>query len=380
MRTRWTLALVTLVASFWTLSATAAVLPEDRADALYHSYDGGGVTINGPSILVRKQVGKNFSFVGNYYVDSVSSASIDVITTASPYTEERTQITVGVDYLRGKTVMNLSASTSKENDYDAETYNFNVSQDVFGGLTTITLGYSLGNDTVRSNVDPNFMEPLDRQTYRLGLSQVMTKSLIMGLNMETITDEGFLNNPYRSVRYVDTGSANGYSYEPEVYPRTRTSTAVALRGNYFLPYRAAIHSEYRYFTDTWGIDAHSAELGYTHPTDWGWTFSLKYRYYTQGRADFYSDLFPRIQAQNFLARDKELGTFDSSTVRVGAKFDFAKRGWKFISRGSLNVYYDFMQFDYEDFRDLTVRGVPAGAEPLYTLDANVIQVFVSIFY
>ena len=69
----------------------AGVLPDDRADVLYHLYDGGGVEIDGPSILVRKKAGKSLSFVGNYYVDMVSSASIDVITTASPYTEERTQ-------------------------------------------------------------------------------------------------------------------------------------------------------------------------------------------------------------------------------------------------------------------------------------------------
>jgi len=38
----------------------AGVLPEDRADLLYHSYDGGGVTIDGPSLLVRKQFADKF--------------------------------------------------------------------------------------------------------------------------------------------------------------------------------------------------------------------------------------------------------------------------------------------------------------------------------
>ena len=36
------------------LCSWALVLPEDRADAMYHAYDGGGVTVDGPSILVRK--------------------------------------------------------------------------------------------------------------------------------------------------------------------------------------------------------------------------------------------------------------------------------------------------------------------------------------
>ena len=40
--------------------AFAGVLPEDRADVLYHRYQGGGVTIQGPSVLVRKKIGENF--------------------------------------------------------------------------------------------------------------------------------------------------------------------------------------------------------------------------------------------------------------------------------------------------------------------------------
>ena len=80
-------------------------MPDDRTDVLYHLYEGGGIQIDGPSILVRKKVGKSVSFVSNYYVDMISSASIDVVTTASPYTEERTQWSLGMDYLRGNTTI-----------------------------------------------------------------------------------------------------------------------------------------------------------------------------------------------------------------------------------------------------------------------------------
>ena len=48
----------------------AGVLPEDRADVLLHSYDGGGVTIQGPSLLVRKQFAQKFSVSANHYVPS----------------------------------------------------------------------------------------------------------------------------------------------------------------------------------------------------------------------------------------------------------------------------------------------------------------------
>ena len=81
-------------------SLLAAVLPEDRFDALYHSYDGGGISVTGPSYLIRKHIGRSLSLWGNYYVDSVSSATIDVVTAATPYHEQRIEKSAGIDYLR----------------------------------------------------------------------------------------------------------------------------------------------------------------------------------------------------------------------------------------------------------------------------------------
>jgi hypothetical protein len=139
------------------MTATAGVLPEDRADVLYHLYDGGGVEIDGPSILVRKKIGKSVSLVANYYVDLVSSASIDVVTTASPYTEERSQKSIGMDYLRGNTTMGVSVTNSEESDFTSDSFRFSVSQDMFGDLTTLTLAYSLSDDEIRRSDDDAFV-------------------------------------------------------------------------------------------------------------------------------------------------------------------------------------------------------------------------------
>lgn len=360
--------------------AVAGVLPEDRSDALYHLYVGGGVEIDGPSVLVRKQVGKSVSLVGNYYIDYVSSASIDVVTTASPYTEEREQYSVGADYLRGNTMMSVNYVSSVESDFDAKTYAFSVSQDMFGDLTTLTLSYAYGDDVVGRSDDPNFAEQNRRQQYGVGLTQILTRNLITSLNVETVTDEGFLNNPYRSVRYQDSGSALGYSYEPELYPRTRTSNAVGVRARYFLPYRAAIEGEYRFFVDTWDINAHTASLTYIHPMG-PWTFTIKGRYHDQTGAHFYRDIFSRSEATNFRGRDKELSALTSYTLKLKASYKFIdeNRGWNFIKKATLNASIDMLTVDYHEFSDLRV---PAniGEEPLYALDANVIQLFVSFWY
>ena len=36
--------------------------------------------------------------------------------------------------------------------------------------------------------------------------------------------------------------------------------------------------------------------------------------------------------------------------------------------------------DYKEFRDLRVTGVAPGEEPLYQLDANVVQFWISFWY
>ena len=372
--------LVSILALLGAGNAQAGVLPEDRADVLYHLYDGGGVQIDGPSVLVRKQVGNSVSLVANYYVDMVSSASIDVITTASPYTEERTQWSLGMDYLHGNTTMSLGFTSSVEPDYDATSFSFSVSQDMFSDLTTLTLTYALGDDVVGNTSDPTFERDIDRQHYGISLTQILTRNMIAAINFETITDEGFLNNPYRSVRYADAGSAIGYSYEPELYPNTRTSNALGIRIKYYLPYRAAIEGEYRYFTDTWDIDGNTVSISYVHPLG-PWTFKAKFRYHDQTGAHFFSDIFPRSEATNFRGRDKELSPLTSSTFRLAASYEIVggAKSWGFIKKASINASIDFLHIDYDEFRDLST-GAAYGAEPLYTLEANIFQLFFSVWY
>ncbi len=361
------------------LNSHAAILPEDRADIMYHSYDGGGVKVDGPSVLVRKAYKDKISVWANYYVDMISSASIDVVSTASAYSEERTETSLGVDYLHGKTFFGLSFTNSDEDDYASDTVNFGISQDFFGDLSTIGLSYGYGKDTVRRNGDDVFVEKVHKQNFGVSFSQVITKSLLVNLTYNGITDEGFLNNPYRSVRYADPLSAIGYAFEAERYPETRTSSAAAIRGVYYLPYRAALKLEYRHFSDTWGIVANNGELAYTHPLPGSLTMDVRYRYYTQSEADFYSDLFPRTQARNFLARDKELAAFTSNSFGVSLSYEFGLELMPFFTSGEINLSADYVSFDYANFRDITAAA-PAGSEPFYEFNATVLRLFFSLRY
>jgi len=361
----------------------AGVLAEDRADVMYHRYDGGGITVQGPSVLVRKKFGESFAATANYYVDKISSASIDVVVSgASRYAERREQKSLSLEYLRGKTTYSAVYITSQENDYKANTYSLSVSQDMFGDLTTVSFGYSQGKDRITSSVDPQFSDSLERRNYRVGITQVLTRNLLGSLNFETATAQGDLQNPYRFIRFVN--GAGSYSLGPEVFPRTRTSNAAAVRLKYYLPWRAALDGGYRFYNDTWGIQAHTADLEYTHPLWNHFVFSGSYRFSTQTGADFFSDLFPRQNYQNFMARDKSYSSLTSQTIGAGVTYEFPLGfASSFIKRGTANLQYHRMMISYDQFRDL--RDFPPGTatpgtEPLYALNANIIQFFVSFWY
>lgn len=376
--------------------ARAEVLPDERIDVLYHSYDGGGTKIDGPAVLIRKNIGSAVSVSGQYYVDTVSGASIDVqalqgvdaVSGASRYSEERKQTDLGMVYLHERTTMSLGYSTSQENDYDAETYSFGISQTFFGDLTTINLGVSVGQDVVGKNTDPTYERQRESYKYRVGLTQILSKNLIASINLETISDrcvdiavdESCLNNPYRMVRYADPGTARGYSWQSELYPHTHNSDAVGIRAVYYLPYRAALRAEYREFSDSWGIDAHNYELRYTHPYGDRWIFEAKYRAYEQNAADFYSDLFPYRNAQNFLARDKELSALTTTTFGAGVSYLLPPGTIPWFSKSSVNLYWDRMQFDYDNFRNVLAQDLPAGEEPLYGFEADIIRFYLSFWF
>lgn len=365
---------------FMAVPSTGAILPEDRSDVMYHRYDGGGLVVQGPSVLVRKAYKDKFSAWGNYYADDITSASIDVETTASEYEEQRDEYSLGIDYLHGKTFMGLSYGNSEEDDYSANNVSFGISQDFFGDLTTLGISYTRGWDTVRRNGDPTFEEDIDRQGYRVDLTQILTRNFVVNINYEGVNDQGFLNNPYRQVRYTDPSAALGYSWEPEIYPETKRSSATAVRGMYYLPYRASLKGEFRYYTDSWGVDGWNAELAYVHPLSAGITLEGKYRFYTQSAADFYSDLFPRANAQNFMARDKELSEYVNHTIGAGISYEFETPFARFFKKGEASLFVDYMMFDYHDFRDARKTNLTAVDQPNYSFESVIVRAFVSFWY
>ena len=342
---------------------SAATLPDDRMEAMYHSYDGGGVEVNGPAVHARKNFAGQFSARADYYVDSISAASIDVVTSASPYNETRTEVGAGFDWLYGDALMSISYTHSDESDYQADTYGIGVSQDVFNGMTTISLGYAHGDDVVE-RVDTDFEDKVDRDSFHVGMSQVLTPTLVATLDYDGIVEEGFLNNPYRSARILG-------AEVPERYPRTRTSHAVSATGTKSWDRKTSVRGSYRYFTDTWEIKAHTFEVGMSRYLNPRWRADVSVRYYTQDAASFYSDNFD--QEYNYMARDKELSSFQSWAAGGRLSWSFDRTLPLSFKQAQLSLSYDYIRFDYDDFTDVRDG-------ELYEFSSNILQLYFSTWF
>jgi Protein of unknown function (DUF3570) len=340
-------------------TSSAATLPENRAEGLFHLYKGGGVTASGPALLVRKSLADKVSLSASYYVDAVSNASIDVVTTASPFKERRNAYDLGVDYVVRDSTISLSTNYSKEPDYTASSVSADVAQEMFGGMTTVNLGYTRASDQVGKTTDATFADVAKHWQYRLGVTQILSPRWLMSANVEAISDSGYLGNPYRVARVF--GAAI-----PERYPRTRSSRAVKFRAIGDLGARDSVRAEYRYFWDNWDIRAQTVEAGYSRYIGEPWLADLSVRYNKQNKALFYSD--NAAAETTYISRNRQLSTFDNISFGGKLSYTYAKVPGKYEVK--LNGGYELIRFKFSDFTDLRTGGA-------YAFTAHLLQLYVS---
>ncbi len=341
--------------------AMGATLPEDRAEALIHSYDGGGVKADGPAFLVRKSLADKVSFSGQYYVDAVSNASIDVVTTASPFKETRKSYTLGADTVVRDATLSVSMDKSSEPDYKADTWGLDITQDTFGGMTTVALGFSRGRDDVGKK-DIGFFDKATHWQYRAGVTQILSPRWLASLNFEAVSDEGYLGSPYRAARVFG-------ALIPERVPRTRSGRAFKLRAAGDIggaDTRTGLHAEWRHYWDNWDIKSDTLEVGGSKYFGESWLADGWLRYYKQGKALFYSDNAPAESL--YVSRNRQLSTFHS--VALGARGTWTPGGSWAKYGLKLNASYELRRFSFSDFTDLRTQKA-------YSYDANIVQLYVT---
>jgi hypothetical protein len=152
---------------------------------------------------------------------------------------------------------------------------------------------------------------------QLFLSQVLTTRLQIGLSAEIIYMDGLLSTPFHSVYFADTEE---YAFDIERLPSKRIKIPFGVRLNYFPLDFLVLRSYYRYYTDDFGINAHTFEFETPIKLGSSFTVSPFYRYHTQSASKYFAPKFEHLSSSEFYTSDFDLAELQSHKLGVGLKY------------------------------------------------------------
>lgn len=333
-------------------SLLTAVEAEDRFSIKYQHYeddksiyykDTKGVTSDRWLVAIAKAITEKTSLALNYGVDAVSSASwkVDGVTSASRRAgeEDRHSGSLGINHTMGKATVSAGLGLSRENNYNSDYVYASVGQEFNKRNTNVTLTVSKAWDDIYSTKDGDdreFPRSKDTTTIGLSLAQAITPWTIAAMGHEYSIVDGYQAHPENVVQL-----SNG-SFTDELHPETRYRNASVIRVNQYLPWRGAVHADYRYYHDSWGIDSNTYGLKYYQYIFKDLIARARYRYYSQGEADFYSET--PTPSDKYPTIDGKLRDFDSEMYGVKLVYNATKLarkiGLKAAERVNVDLKYD----------------------------------------
>jgi len=260
---------------------------------------------------------------GRYVADVVTSASVDVVSAATPsaFDELRHEGLGSVSYQDGTRTASISYVYSVEHDWRSHAVSVGYSQDFFAHQLTVGLrGGVTTNDVMRSS-DPNFHRDLLQGSVSLDVGLVATKRDLLSFDYTLIRLQGYQASPYRFVRITDLNVTipGVYVGAPEELPEGRTRHALAVRWNRAVGRESAVKSHIRGYVDDWGLSAVTAGtelvLGFG-PFD----LAGFVRGHAQSKVAFYQPIYDK--PRRYMTADRELATFVDGFG--GLRFSFGK--------------------------------------------------------
>jgi len=314
--------------------------------------DSDHTTVVSPLINAQADVGKDTNVSAGYVADVISSASIDIVSQASPTTihDVRHQVSTALTHKFGSLTANAAYIYSTENDYSSHVVSMGVSKDLAEKDTTLALGYSLAMNDVGRHGDINFHESLTVNELTLAWTQMINPRTATQLSYGLGIASGYQASAYRFVPVMSGG--NPMYWVPETDPDSRVRHALVFGVNRYLFQHSALQADYRYYRDTWGISSHTVRATYISDLSKRTQLRVRNRLYSQNGATFYKSEYDALQ--KYMALDRELSPLWSETI--GAKLTR-----KFAGYAEAELKADLFYYSYSDFPLLPSRtGVNIG--------------------
>ncbi|MCX6318780.1 MAG: DUF3570 domain-containing protein [Bacteroidetes bacterium] len=147
----------------------------------------------------------------------------------------------------------------------------------------------------------------------LSYSQIVNQRLQLMFIADLVYQKGYLGLPFHRVYFANNTVA------VENLPDTRLKIPLGFRANYFLGDKVVLRSFYRFYTDDWGLTAHTAQLETSIKVSPFFSFTPFYRYYTQTAVDYFAAKSIHKITDQYFTSNYDLSAFNSSFYGAGVR-------------------------------------------------------------
>ena len=368
----------TLSAGMWTAAALLAAVPLAQAESAperaslsvrYLDYrdsqtDLERIRIRAPTVMVAAPLANVWLLEGSYVADAVSGASPafhTVAHSASQITDRREATDAKLTRFWPWGSVKLGAAYSTESDYVSKALSVQASVATDDKNSTFNVGLGVTRDQINPFNDRVRNEHKATHDVALGVTQVLTPTDLLQLNLTYASGRGYFSDPYK---FLDER------------PRERKQTVMLLRWNHhFADVEGTARGSYRYYVDSWDVKAHTLSLEYVRSLPWGWSVTPLLRLYSQGAARFYVDVNPASPSRPRIPGDYVPGetqlSYDQRLSAFGARTFGIKLGKQITADWQADVKVE----DYQQRSSWHVGG--AGSPGLATFRARMVQLGVT---
>ncbi|MES3017187.1 MAG: DUF3570 domain-containing protein [Bacteroidota bacterium] len=145
------------------------------------------------------------------------------------------------------------------------------------------------------------------------ISQVINQRLQALIIVEPSYQHGLLATKYQRDYFTDG------TVRAENLPGDRYKLPIALRLNYFMGDQFILRSFYRFYTDSWGIRAHTAELEVPIKLSSFFSVSPFYRYNKQDGTRYFAPYGKHSTAETYYTSDYDLSSLHSNFIGAGIR-------------------------------------------------------------
>jgi Protein of unknown function (DUF3570) len=324
------------------------------------------IKVIAPSIYVLAPFAGVWSIESTLVHDSISGATPrwhTNISGASRMHDRRTAADVKVTRYFDRWSLGLRGSYSDENDYRSNAVALEARFSSPDNNTTWVAGVGRSDDTI-SPVNELVVGEKKRVTdVMLGVTQAWTKNDLVQANLSYVSGRGYFNDPYKLA---------------DIRPRSRNQRIALLRWNHFFDSDGGmlggttLRSSYRFYSDTFGVRAHTAQAEWVKPLNDRFSIIPSARYYTQRAANFYFDpVYDPVIGEPFPVGNPRFYSADTRLSSYGAITLGAKVEWRIDQRLSADIKYE----RYEQRGGWRLGG--HGSPGLATFSAQFVQLGVS---